>query len=368
MILTSSNLAPYLMARGLVTAPSVVEGDYLSVEVLRRNRNFKVIRQRHPGYFVKQVKTWDAQSLATLRTEAQCYRLAANHPSFQTLQSLVPSFYMYDETHAILITELLSNSENLSEYHIRQGSFPLAASSELGAAFGRYHRHVPVSPPEDIQSAAFLRRIPWALTLHRQEWKSSAGMSQANREMVELVHRHPEFARALKPLCDGWAATALIHGDIKWDNCMMQIDAAGKTVVKIVDWEMADWGDGLWDVAAILNQYLSHWIYSLPAGSPGEAVDLVDAASRPFHSMLPAIHAFWLAYAQASNLSGAAAEAALTKVMAYCAARMLQSVYEFSQYSSQLARPALFLLQASQNILSDPPGAVRDLLGMGAAA
>jgi hypothetical protein len=368
MILTSSNLAHYLMVRGLVTAQSVVEGDYLAVEVMRRNRNFKVIRQRHPGYFVKQVKVWDAASLATLRSEAQCYRLASSHPSFRTLQSLVPAFYAYDEANAILVTELLGNSENFSEYHTRQGVFPLPASSELGSAFGRYHRKVPVSPPEEPGSASFQRRIPWPLTLYRHEWKSGVGMSQANLQMVELVHRYPEFARALQPLCDGWSATALIHGDIKWDNCMLQTGADGKAAIRIVDWEMADWGDGLWDVAAILNQYLSHWIYSMPTGSSADAADLVESASHPFHSMLPAIHVFWHAYVQASGLSGAAAEAALTKVMAYCGARMLQSVYEYSQYSAQLTRPALFLLQASQNILSDPPGAIRDLLGMGAAA
>ncbi|HEY0794957.1 MAG TPA: phosphotransferase [Acidisarcina sp.] len=368
MVLTSSNLAHYLLARGLLTPVSIVDGDYLAVETARRNRNFKVIRSRNPAYFVKQVKIWDNQSLATLRCEVYCYWLAANHPDFAALRSLVPRFYGWDENHAILVTELLTRAENLSEYHARHSAFPIAAAMELGSAFGRYHRQVPAPPPDATQAAPFPRRVPWALTMHQPEWKTLTGLSEANAQMIALVHSYPEFAQALEPLRAAWPATALIHGDIKWDNCMVETDSAGNPAIKIVDWEMADWGDGLWDVAAIFNQYLSHWIYSLPGDSSAATVDLVDSATRPFRHMLPALHAFWSAYARASELSGLAAKAALSKTMTYCGARMLQSVYEYSQYSPRLTRPALYLLQASQNILADPEGAVRDLLEMGNTA
>ena len=48
----------------------------------------------------------------------------------------------------------------------------------------------------------------------------------------------------------------------------------------------------------------------------------------------------------------------------YCGARMIQTAYEYLQYSQQISQPTLFLLQASMNILSNPQEAIYELLGM----
>jgi hypothetical protein len=60
MVLTPLNLVHLLIERGFITADSVVDGRYLAIESSRRQRSFKVIRRGLPGYFVKQVKRWDA--------------------------------------------------------------------------------------------------------------------------------------------------------------------------------------------------------------------------------------------------------------------------------------------------------------------
>src|SRR5215831_10150500 len=125
MILTRYNLADYLLERGLLSFESIVDGDLMVVEAARRNRNFKVIRKNQPGYFVKQIKEWEPQSIATLQCEATCYWLAQNDPrlSATDLVQLMPRYYFYDASRHALVTELLPEGENLSEYHRRLAKF-----------------------------------------------------------------------------------------------------------------------------------------------------------------------------------------------------------------------------------------------------
>src|SRR5215510_409293 len=110
MILTRNNLIDYLLERGLLSFESVVDGSVMVVEASRRNRNFKVVRKdNHPGYFVKQIKEWEPQSIATLQCEATCYWLAQNDANLSDteLVDLMPRYHLYDSARHTLVTELL---------------------------------------------------------------------------------------------------------------------------------------------------------------------------------------------------------------------------------------------------------------------
>jgi hypothetical protein len=117
MIITKETIAHYLLGRGLLTFDSVVDGDLLVVEATSRNRNFKVIRTASPGYFVKQVKTFEPQAIETMRYETACYWLSNNDPDFEPLRALMPGFYDFDPARHALVIELLPEGGSLSDYH-----------------------------------------------------------------------------------------------------------------------------------------------------------------------------------------------------------------------------------------------------------
>ena len=99
----------------------------------------------------------------------------------------------------------------------------------------------------------------------------------------------PEFHAALDELRGEWRQDALIHGDMKWDNCVMprhDDPARAAEGLKIVDWELADIGDGCWDVGAVFQAYLAHWILTMRI--PAEQVSpdhLLDYAEFPLDRM-----------------------------------------------------------------------------------
>ena len=167
MLITKETIAHYLLGRGLLTFDSVVDGDLLVVEATSRNRNFKVIRSASPGYFVKQVKTFEPQAVETMRYETACYWLSHNDPDFEPLRALMPKFYDSDPVRHALVIELLPEGGSLSDYHRQLGSFPVEVGVQLGRILGTYQREMGRRLREGAKSNAFARRVPWILSLHQ---------------------------------------------------------------------------------------------------------------------------------------------------------------------------------------------------------
>jgi hypothetical protein len=366
MILTSRNIAYYLLERRFITPESLVDGDFVVVDTSRRNRNFKVIRKRDPGYFIKQVQQWEPQAIATLQREAMCYWLSGNDPNFAPLAPLLPKYYGFDPDRHILITELLPDAENLSEYQRRLGVFPVEVGSQLGEILGTYHRTIPARLENSSQQSVFPGQPPWILSVHHLSGHPTAPMSAANSQLLGVVQKYPEFQRPLDELRAQWRTNSLIHGDMKWDNCMVYAgnDKNDELEIKIVDWELSDFGDACWDVGAIFQAYLVFWITSFQGTADVAPERLVETAQYPLEQMQPAIRTFWSTYVDTLQVDGRAAEELLERSMKYGAARMIQTAYEHMYYSPQITASALYLLQVSWNILESPKEAISYLLGI----
>jgi hypothetical protein len=374
MIITKETVAHYLLGRGLLTFDSVVDGDLMVVEATSRNRNFKVIRTEGPGYFVKQVKTFEPQAVETMRYETACYWLSQNDPDFEPLRALMPEFYDSDPARHALVIELLPEGGSLSDYHRQLGSFPVEAGVQLGRILGTYQREMAGRLRDGAKSNAFARRVPWILSLHQMSQNIFGQLSAANTQVLNIVQSYPDFPSTLDRMSAAWRFDSLIHGDIKWDNLHVTVDGAGgegktegaggKLNLRLVDWELADFGDACWDAGAVFQSYLSFWVFSMPqvAGVPAE--QLVGAAQFPIEKMQPAIRAFWKTYVETRGLSHEEARDALERSVSYGAARMIQTAYEYMFHAPQITTSALYLLQLSLNILRSPREATASLLAL----
>jgi hypothetical protein len=332
----------------------------------RRNRNFKIIRRNSQGYFVKQIQNWDPQTVATLASEATCYRLARSGPEFAALARLVPRDFLYDTQRHVLVTELLNGGESLSDHHRRLNGFPLEPARLLGEYFGRLHREEAAPIGQHPELAAFRRQHAWILSAHQHGAQLFNALSAANAQLLNIVQSYPDFQRTLDELRQEWRADRLMHGDVKWDNCVVYPAKPGDSTLalKVVDWELADIGDTRWDVGALLQAYIAFWVFSMRISGDMPPAQYADTAQYPIESMQPSIRAFWQSYVAARGLDRTAAAALLAVSMKFGAARMIQSAYEVMQFSPQILPHALCLLQVSFNILREPQEAVTHLLGL----
>jgi len=365
MILSKSNVVHYLVAQGLLSLESVVDGDLIVADATARNRNFKIIRRLERGYFVKQIRIWNPPSIALLGAEAVCYKLARGAPELPVLADLVPSDCLHDTQRHVLVTELLPDGESLADCHRRNHNFPPALTQRIGTQFGSLHRDPASTLEGRPEAAVFGRQPPWILSAHRQGTNMFGALTGANEQLLRVVQSYPDYQYALDELRADWRVERLIHGDVTWDNCVAyRASGTGALAIKVVDWEIADIGDPAWDIGAFLQGYISFWILSMRMSGDVPPARFVETALYPIEAMQPSIRAFWNAYIEAMEMEHAAAQALLIRCIRYGAARMIQTSYEVTQYAPQMTLNALCLLQVSFNILKEPQEAVTHLLGL----
>ena len=361
VIITTRNLVQYLLAKQFVCSESVVDGDFTVIEVSGRNRNFKVLRSNGPSYFVKQIRHFDPQTVAMLQCEAACYWLARNDNDFASLLPLTPEFYSYDPERQIIITELITTGEDLWSHFRRARTIKAEVTAELGSLLGTYHSTTGHELKESPQSKIFPQNIPWILSPERRNSHPFKRLSPATTELFDRVERSAELSSALDELRDNWQASTLMHGDLKLENCILSGNGYNSNFdFTIIDWESADIGDPCWDIGSILQSFISVRIISLP---PTEVrLSFRDVLTHPLHAGLSeSILSFWEHYVVKLALDAQASHKLLERCVRYGGARMIQSAYEYMQFSPHLSSNALHLLEVSQDLLKDTGAAVEQL-------
>jgi len=358
MLITAGNICHYLIAQRVLSSESVVDGDFAVIDVSGRNRNFKVIRHRNSGYFVKQIQQWDAQTVAMLQCEAACYWLARNDSSFAPLATVMPEFHSYDLDRHVLITELIPEGENLYEHLRRVGGFSVEVAARLGQVMGTYHRALGNGLNDSQHTAIFPRQVPWILSADQRNSHPFKELSPATSELLDVVEKSPQLRPALDEIRNGWCAASLMHGDMRLENCIVvRRGADDQWNLKIVDWELADIGDPCWDLGSIIQAFITASIMSLPLETEGSG-EMKTAANRAGVQL--AIRSFWNSYVAERRMEE---DGLLERCLRYGAARMIQSAYEYVQFSPQVSSKALYLLQVSGEILKDPSRAASEIRG-----
>jgi len=368
---TKNSIVHYLLSQGLLTQREIVDGNVIVAESTSRNRNFLVMRGDKPGYFVKHIQPSQPASVQTLQREAACYQLIQKDPKFESLIPLVPRMQAYDRFRHVLVLELLPEGENLSAYYRRENKYPEDLSASLGIALGAYHIGIQKSSnghswDPSQYNGTFPRMVPWILQYHQMQPEAVRTMSAANMQLHAVLNRYPEFPKQLDALHQKWRMDTLIHGDMKFENCVVYYPSGRgrEKQLKVVDWEIADVGDGCWDVGAIFQAYLNCWIMSMPMTGGIDPDQMESQAKTPIKDLQPAIRAFWTAYAQTMELEPLEARLRLERCTSHAAARMLQTIFEWMNMQQQLSLQAVFQLQVSLNILQKPMDAVSVLLGL----
>ncbi|HYC88934.1 MAG TPA: phosphotransferase [Thermoanaerobaculia bacterium] len=349
--MNKNDLVHYLLERGLLDRRAIVDGDVMVFEGARRHHNYSVVRGDGSGLFVKQMQPDQPFSAQTLQKEAACYVMMEGDPALAPIHALMPRFRSYDPDRSILVVDLIANGVNLSELHQRAGTFPLDVARRVGELLARYHDTSARELLPRANAAIFQGMPPWILSFHLTPRGSMQNLSAGNGQFMAILQGHPDFGLALDHLRAAWRRNALIHGDMKFDNVVVRPDLS---TMHVVDWELADAGDCAWDVASILQAYLTWYLATLrPDGG----------AQYPLESIQPAIHAFWDAYAAARGFGPEEAGQELERSVAYAGARMLQTVYESLTYAPAITQNAMWQVQACMNILQRPAAATAELLG-----
>jgi len=349
VFLTAYNLPHYLISKGLISTQSVVDGDFVLAEAGRRNRNFKVLRRKEPGLFVKQIKSTEAQAISTIEREAAFYRAVHSDPRYAALAAMIPKFVDYEPSRRALALSLTENAESVSEHHMRHAQIPENTARLIGNALGIAHSHGPSMLADPATRSLFPYQAPWPMTLEQMGYSFLDNFAPIGPQLSAAIRQLPKLQPMLTALRPLWQYDSLIHGDMKWDNCLVSSRGGVELNLTIVDWELADIGDGAWDVATIFKEYL--------------VAAIINTGNRTIETMQPSIRAFWKAYVMARGLNADAGRY-LDRAVRYTAARMIIAVLEYLNASPQFSVLGPSMLQTAMNLLESPQVAAIQMIGV----
>ncbi|WP_157658156.1 phosphotransferase family protein [Burkholderia ubonensis] len=359
-------LTRYLIARGLLAPASVVDGGFRMRDLSRRNQNLLVDGAGQGGLFVK-IGT-DRAHRAGLAHEAAVYRLLRSMLEPAHAERLLPVLVDHDPHAAVLVLGQVDR-ENLRDLHARLGRFVPALAARLGRELGRLHRALPRETwcghdgVRGIEEGGFYP-LPFCLVTPMLGFV--ANCSAASLALLRLVQGNARLCAMLEALEATWRAhcadaPCLIHADLRLDNCCVHLRPLR---LRIVDWELATDGDPAWDAGAVMADYVSAWLHSMPLPAGAEPSDCVPLAGIGHAALQDAMRAFFTAYAAARGLAGSWRTNELHACVRYAAARLLQLAYEQLQGAAQLTTHALGHVQLCENLLRRPEEGAAHFLGL----
>jgi hypothetical protein len=349
-MLDASEVAGYLLDRGLLSPRDVVDGRLRIVDSSRLHPVFVVTAGEDRCFVVKLGGAGVAREAAVLE------RLG-----FDTHASYFPSLVTYDGSEGVLVYSSAPNARDLAAHHAR-GRFSCALAREAGRALALLHavRAVALDGLPDAP-------LPASSTLvHRPDLDTLRTLSAAAVDLTRAIQGFHELCAELDELFASRSDESVIHGDVRWDNLLAIRGASGRwTRLQLIDWELCAVGDPAVDIGSFLGEYLRAWLLSIPIADPRDAGRLLSHARLPLRRMRPAVREFWAAYVHHSRDTPHDLRATLHRSSRFAAVRLLTAALEEAEAYGELRWSTLHTLALSQNILRHPDKA-EDLLGIGA--
>jgi hypothetical protein len=317
-VLTRRSAVHHLLRLGLLTPVDLVERTITVTEHIGRNRLVQVDVAGAPGFVVKQPVTLGTADAGTMWIEAAVFWLSAHDTAFAELAPWMPRFHHYDETSSLLTTDRIAPAQSLYAYLSTGIPVDPATMHELGRAFAALHGPVSACLHSERTRRLFRTGPAWALTLGTPE-QSFVPRNAASQAVLDRIREYPGAADALALARETWRDVHLIHGDAKAPNVLVLPDRS----IRVIDWEIAAVGDGLWDIAG--------FVHSLLVPKYGEVVELELAQQQA----APLLDALWNGYVGALRDAPPGIDPRVT-MLRLAGTRLLQTCLESSLYNESL--------------------------------
>jgi aminoglycoside phosphotransferase (APT) family kinase protein len=251
-----------LVREGIVEAAAACDGQVTLSDASRSNPVFVVSVDGDPKHVVKQAGPL-VESDSSVESEAAAYRWLATEPS---LAGVAPR--------AIVLTTATGSSWLVLDAVPDARPLHTLPARDVGVLLGELAHilaglHTASAASGHAESMLGARR-PWVLQLVSCVRPDFAVSNPAAGAALAGVQEDPDLMTLVRNAERAWWPTSAIHGDVKWDNVLVGTHHGGPKLW-LIDWELAAWGDPLWDLASVVESLLT------PAIVADEAADLAAA-------------------------------------------------------------------------------------------
>lgn len=349
MRLTRKNISHYLMNKGFIDPSDIISGNYIVTQSQSRNAIFRV-QQATSGLFVKQLINQDIQNSYLMQKDATSHYLIHQSKLYHKTATHIPKYYGYDPNHQILVTEYFSNTKNIHEIVYQEKKISMSHAKAMADILATFHFDIQEELPKNTSLQFFNQLLPWILNIGNITSQDKTGTKNV---VIKKIYEHKKLVKKIERVAEKWERTSLIHGDIKWMNFIV-CQEDNEEVVKLIDWEIADIGDPLWDVAGVFQSYLSAWVLSFNNTISVKHEQIDEASFLSIETIKPVLKHFWESYVSAVKIPNELLQKQLIKTLEYAAIRMIQTAFENNFSTPQLQPNSIRILQFCDHLLERP--------------
>lgn len=239
--MTGSELVAFLLERRVLEPVHVVDN---GVRIVDRRRDRFIVREVSVAATPRAVVKEQADESAAhyLATEALTLEYLQEQPG---LACIAPRFYAYDLSRGLLAMQHVDGLP-LLHWIDEHGEVGIALLDRFAAVLAALHR-------ESRGGAPVAATLPWVLHVLEPgpHWRPPA-LAEV-RPMVRDPDRLLDATRHARRI---WNSECLVHGDLKWEHCLVGKNSEPSAGPLLIDWELATNGDPAWDVASVIAEIL----------------------------------------------------------------------------------------------------------------
>lgn len=367
MRLTQHNLAHFLVDKGFLHPDLLVDGRYKVIQRQSRNSIFEVFLDGLPsGLFVKQLLSMDPQNAYLMQKDATVHCLIQRTNIVAKMRSYIPQYYGYEPHNQVFVTEFFPDATSIHELIPKRKSIDPDELTQMAIILATLHQDLEKSIETSPELHFFNRQPPWIMLFADPDHPQIKSSEQTLGPVTRLIRQQPELIQLLEELRCQWQGNYLVHGDIKLIN-FIRVTSEHQEALKLIDWEIADLGDPLWDVAGLLQSLITLWIF---AQNPNPMLQNQPQPGMEFltwESVLSACQLFWQSYLKARSQMSPDPELNRVekreKLIRYTAARMLQSACESNMTNPKIQSPSIRIIQMVSQMVAIPKEWMNQILG-----
>ncbi|MBA0215964.1 MULTISPECIES: phosphotransferase family protein [Pectobacterium] len=367
MRLTLHNLAHFLVDNGFLHPEYLVSGSYKVIQRQSRNSIFQVFLDNNPsGLFVKQLLSSDQQNAYLMQKDATVHCLIQQTDILPKMRAFIPNYYGYELGNHVFVTEFFPGAISLHEFITQRKAINQEELSQMAIILATLHNDLSEKIKNHSSLNFFNRQPPWIMLFGDRDNPQIKNSQQHLGPIDALIRQQPDIPQLLEDLRYTWSGNTLIHGDIKLVN-FIRVDQEKTSTLKLIDWEIADLGDPMWDVAGLLQSFLTLWVFSQNPNPMLQHQPHPGMEFLTWEQTLSACQSFWLNYSKARGIinpdAGLNSAENRQKLTHYTAARMLQTAFESNISKAELQPSSNRIVQMVTQMIASPQAWATQILG-----
>jgi Phosphotransferase enzyme family len=226
----------------------------------------------------------------------------------------LPDLLHFDPENSILIFNYAIDHVDLFDFYVKENQFPVSIAGLIGKLLGTIHsqtfqcidykrkleeyyldcseiftpgieEHAPLRERKSYSAIDIIERIS---RITPQIYRT---MPQECLHFFRLYQRDSSLSKAIAALKSSITPSCLIHNDLKINNILLNLNwtSSASKVIKLIDWERANWGDPAFDIGCILCSYLEIWLDGLTINSTLSINESLQLATTPLELLQPSL-------------------------------------------------------------------------------